>query len=160
MSELKSISSPKGLLCVERGIIAHQVNCQGAFGAGLAKAIATKYPSAKSDYLRFVEAHRTSGKKPESLLGTILASVPQENKNLIIIHMFAQLYYGNAKQTNKVYTHYGAFADCMTKIRSSYPDYTIHLPYLIGCGLAGGDWNIVSDILRQHSDHVLCVKLV
>jgi O-acetyl-ADP-ribose deacetylase (regulator of RNase III) len=33
------------------GIIAHGVNCKGAFGSGVAGQIAKLYPKTKSDYL-------------------------------------------------------------------------------------------------------------
>ena len=42
------------LLKAKEDIIIHQVNCQGAYGAGLAKQIANKYPKAKKEYVRSV----------------------------------------------------------------------------------------------------------
>jgi len=40
----------RDLLTIESGIIAHQVNCQGKMGAGLALKIRKKYPQVYEYY--------------------------------------------------------------------------------------------------------------
>lgn len=41
------------LLDIESGIIAHQVNCKGVMGAGLAKQIRLKYPIVYQAYIEW-----------------------------------------------------------------------------------------------------------
>ena len=75
--------------------------------------------------------------------------------------MFAQLNWRG--HTN---TEYAAFRECCRRIAAwmdgSYSkDYPINMPYKIGCGLAGGDWDIVDSILRDelHDYNVILWKL-
>ena len=56
------------LLEIEEGIICHQVNCQGVMGAGVAKAIASRYPQVLSAYRELCDTPT-----PWQLLGQIQA---------------------------------------------------------------------------------------
>ena len=49
-------------------------------------------------------------------------------------------------------------------LRKRFPSASIGIPYKIGCGLGGGDWNIVEDIIKtvfrdKKSDSVTIYKL-
>ena len=121
--------------------ICHQVNCKGVMGAGLAKQIKDKWPQVYYDY-------RTECiyNPVEELMGGILIS--RLNDNVKIVHMFAQNEYG----INKRQTDYEAFESCLNKIATSISnkDYTtIRFPYGIGCGLAGGDWSIIQNLIQK-----------
>ena len=75
-----------------------------------------------------------------------------------IAHLFTQEYYGNSSKTGKIYTDYKAMDKALCKLRYTYPDATIICPYKIGCGLAGGDWTIVSELLNTY-DIIPCDKI-
>ena len=127
------------LLTLDCDIIAHQVNCQGVMGAGLAKQIRTCYPKVYEKYRTACACYSSA-----DLLGKIqIITIPNKVK---VANLFAQQCYGN----NRRYTSYPALRMCFTKLR----DYaltnnltTIGLPYGIGCGLAGGDWKTVIQII-------------
>lgn len=123
----------------DKRIIIHQVNCKGVMGAGFAKQVKDKYPQLFKNY-----RERCMMFDYTELLGT---NYYYEDENIIIVNMFSQNNYGTeARQTN-----YEAMATCLDKIRKMYPTQTIVAPYRIGCGLGGGDWNIVSKLLEKYN---------
>jgi O-acetyl-ADP-ribose deacetylase (regulator of RNase III) len=78
-------------------------------------------------------------------MGTVLFVSPNNLPNLIIANAFGQDDYG----THKRQTNYEALARCFEGIRDTIdPDVHIHYP-LIGCGLGGASWKIVSAIIDE-----------
>lgn len=125
------------ILNVTRGLICQQVNCQGVMGAGLAKAIRNKWPKVYTSYrVNYMKAK----------LGQI-QPICVDN-NLYVINFFAQDRYGRDKQ----HTDYTAFTTCLIKLsqwqRKNCPKLPVYIPYKIGCGLAGGDWSIVKELIK------------
>lgn len=116
-------------------VICHQVNCQGAMGAGLAKQIRQRWPDAYEDYINFCSL---SG--PYDKLGEVKLTEVSPGK--YIAHAFAQLNYG---RKNLCYTSYDALSSCFEYLARLQYEWGVRVafPYGIGCGLAGGDWNVV-----------------
>lgn len=123
----------------KKRIILHQVNCQGVMGAGFAKQIKNKYPLCFNEYKQICK-----NKNSKELLGTIY--IYEGNKD-IIVNMFSQDKCGRDKR----YTDYIAMEKAIKELRQIYPSETIIAPYKIGCGLAGGNWNIVKEILERYN---------
>ena len=134
---------PNGILDITQGIIAHQVNCQNKFGAGLAKAIAQKYPKAKQDYHALMKVTQN----PKSMFGKILYTHLTEQ--LMVAHIFSQYDYGNAAKTGKIYTDYEKLIAALKHLTLQYPHEDIYIPKGIGCGLAGGDWEYLSAQIKD-----------
>ena len=133
-----------------QNVIIHQVNCQGRMGAGVAKAISTKWPIVRKQYLEFCK-----GKSPEDLLGEVnLVKVNDSwgSDCQYVANAFAQLDFRKRSDVgNKCYTDYDAFKKCIVKIRYlDLPGFPIAMPYMIGCGLAGGDWEKIYGILDKY----------
>lgn len=130
-------------------IFCHQVNCQGVMGAGLAKQIRNKYPEVYSDYIQTIHSEQW-------LLGSKICTPTTDGR--VCVSMFAQEDYGR----NKCYTNYQAFQIILDGLQSelqmfefSNPSpYKIAFPEGIGCGLAGGDWNIIKPILEKFAANV------
>jgi hypothetical protein len=109
----------------------HITNCQGVMGAGLAKQVKATFPDAFCIYKR------------ELRLGNISA-------NSGVVNMNAQLNYGTGtRQLN-----YGALGECLARTKSFLHkvghEGGIGIPYLMGCGLAGGDWEIVLEMVKHY----------
>ena len=124
-----------------------QVNCQGVMGAGLAKQIREQYPEV---YARYMELHNVFN--IHKLGRTELIRV---SDGRIHAMMYAQDGYGR----NSCYTDYEAFQKCLDEQRyvlnNTYSrEYVVAFPYKIGCGLAGGDWNIILPMLEKFSNHI------
>jgi hypothetical protein len=147
---------------IQYGVIIQQVNCQGVMGAGLALQIAKKWPVVKEEYLDACH-HGTSfgedGFRVAVELGsTIFTHVAND---LIVFSIFGQKFYG--RDPNVVYTNYVGLgkglrdvADCVKG--SKLP---VYIPHGLGCGLAGGDWKIVTEIIKQEiSNAIICIKPV
>lgn len=118
-------------------IILHQVNCLGVMNAGFAAYVRRKFPQCFKGYRQFCRG-------TENPLGKVYI---YENEKYIILNMFSQNYYGR----RGLYTDYEAMETALQYIRSIYPTETITAPHYIGCGLGGGDWNIVSKILEKYN---------
>ena len=129
-------------------IFCHQVNCKGVMGAGIAKQIREQYPEVFKTYYR----HCITA---NYLLGTILPVSTHDGR--ICINMFAQDGYGR----NGVYTDYEAFKKCLDEIAEKLNSMTyeasfrekygnvISFPFMIGCGIAGGDWKTVLSLIQE-----------
>ena len=150
------------LFSAPRGIICHQVNCMGVMGRGVAKTFKEKFPQAFKEYEHLCSVYKCYHDSYR-LLGTILVT---ENVHELrtTCCMFAQLNWRG--HTNVCNTEYAAFRECCKRIAAwmdgSYSkDYPINVPYKIGCGLAGGDWDIVYSILEEelHDYNVILWKL-
>jgi len=125
------------ILNATEDVLCQQVNCQKVMGAGLAKQIRNKYPEVYPSYKRFCEGCKDYNRR--NLLGEIQTIIVSDGK--VIANLFAQYDYGRDKQ----YTDYDALKICfegILKLASMFND-TIAIPYGIGCGLAGGDWDVV-----------------
>lgn len=65
-------------------------------------------------------------------------------KELVVVNAYTQYGYGR----DKMHLDYDALSLCMKKINHIFKGKHIGIPYLIGCGLAGGDSSIVLDIIK------------
>lgn len=130
------------LLEATEDIICHQVNCQGVMGSGIAAQIRKKWPNVYTDYKLYVERYQNLYKSP---LGT-MQIVPLPNKQ-IVCNIFGQDNYGRDKRCTSYDALYEAL--CSLDIYASTNNLTIAMPYGIGCGLGGGDWRIVREIISS-----------
>ena len=121
--------------------ILHQVNCMGVMGSGVAKQIRDKYPKV---YLKYRDRCTMFKDDPSCLLGQIQSV--KIDKNKYIVNVFGQLNYGRVK---KKYTEYWALRRAFKHVNLAFSGKSIAIPYLMGCGLGGGDWNIVSRIIEE-----------
>ena len=141
------------LLNTTADVVAHQVNCIGIMDAGVAAAIRRKWPFVYTCYNKICKANQ-----PRTLLGRcmVVNVTPDANDPpFVIANLFGQENIGRgSRQTN-----YAVLKLAMGLLRSYMVehDYTsVAMPYGIGCGLAGGDWNVVMSIIERvfaDSDH-------
>lgn len=132
------------LLSSTADIIAHQVSCQGAMGAGLAKQIKNKFPFVFSAY----QQHCQRAKQQNvSLLGTV-QTVYVPNTRQYVANLFAQEGYEIGERR----TDYEALEKCFKQLSTmDYPYLSIAFPDHLGCGLAGGDWaGVVYPLIEKY----------
>ena len=126
----------------EKGVmVCHQVNCRGVMGAGLAKQIKMKHPGVFNNYKDKCRqiAVGIGG------LGDVQFCSELANSGYIVANIFGQYDYGRTR----TYTDYEALRKAFTVIAQAFPTYTIRIPYMIGCGLAGGSWDVVTRIIEE-----------
>lgn len=125
------------VLDTDTELIAHQVNCKGVMGAGLARQIRTQFPNVYEAYRKACNSVTNSS----DLLGKI--QIKQG-----VVNLFAQDGYG----TDKQYTDYKALETCLYKLALYMTEHkmkTLALPYGLGCGLGGGNWDTVHKIIER-----------
>lgn len=131
------------ILDVQEGVIVHQVNCKKVMGAGLALQIKKKYPKHYADFM-----------SREPKLGTAFGT--QIRENLFVCGVYGQNTYGRGRcQTN-----YAALEKALKMVAKSAARHNlqVYIPYGIGCGLAGGDWNVVRDIIERTVSTAIIAK--
>lgn len=127
--------------------IAHQCNCFNSFGRGIALTIKNRFPLA---YL--TDQQTVRGDKGK--LGTFTKA---DN----IYNVYGQYTYGFKSQE----TVYEALEEGLRKVFSDILKDHVELNRtpvlgipLIGCGLAGGDWDVVkeilTDLLAEHKEAI------
>ena len=122
-------------------VICHQVNCQGVMGGGLAKQVREKYPRI----FEFYKNRCDDARNKKSLLGVVQFASIGDGRH--IANLFAQETFG---YDDKCYTDYKALKTCLTTVRDAPAKKdVIAIPYMIGCGLARGDWNVVYNIIQE-----------
>lgn len=133
---------------VTSGVILHQVNCQGVMGSGIAKELRETYPVVYETYLDKFNENADIGAPTWTLLGRIqLISV---SDTLWVCNIFAQDQYG---RDGSRFTSYDALDSAFRKLSLDLPVHGLsgadcHHP-LIGCGLGGGNWNVVRHIIEH-----------
>lgn len=141
------------LFYLDCDIIVHQVNCQCKMGVGIAKDIKVKYPNVFTEYVHFCNLIKSD----INLLGRCQIVEVERFDNFsprYVANLFGQQYYGSGA----LYTSYEAlemaFKELLLWINQNHKNkkITIGVPYKIGCGLAGGDWNIVNKIILNVFD--------
>lgn len=83
-------------------------------------------------------------------LGTYVVEHSPLYENLIVVFMYSQYDYGRQK---KQYTDYLAMKVSLSRWAYENKEHKetdiIGIPYGMGCGLGGGEWNIVEQIIKD-----------
>lgn len=121
--------------------IAHQANCFNTMKSGIAPLIVAYCPEAG-------EADQKTRRGSEDKLGT--ATYGFSKNGVMVWNLYGQYKYG--REPGVVYTNYVALMQALTQmgrwLYQSSGSNKIGLPKL-GCGLAGGDWAIVEQIIKE-----------
>lgn len=128
------------IFSVERGIIVHGCNAQGVMGSGIALQVKNRWPKCYEIYRDFCNGENDKS----NLLGSVVPyAVP--DKELVIINAITQLNFG---KDGKKYVSYEAILVAFKMVAESakFSQLPVHYP-LIGAGLGGGDWSIISEII-------------
>ncbi len=143
------------LLKARENIIGHQVNCKGVMGSGIAKQIKNKYPRVFLDYNRLCKDSKPSMLKsfifpddPSKLLGTCQILPCEDGK--YVANIFGQDDFG----VDKCCTNYEALRNSLQDLCSfaKKNNFSVALPFNLGCYRGGGDWNTVVVMLDNIFD--------
>ena len=121
---------------------------QARMGSGVAKQVRAKYPEVYNAYVGFCNEERNAFGQTQFV---------QANDGKVVVNMFAQSNYG---YDGKLYTDYTAFQSCLKRIKLTVPaGETIAMPFKIGCGLGGGDWNVILGLIQKELSDKYTVEL-
>jgi O-acetyl-ADP-ribose deacetylase (regulator of RNase III) len=141
------------ILDMPNGLICHQVNCQGVMGAGLAYQIKKEYPNKVfQEYLRFCNENNYD------VMGqTQIIEVGTEH---YIANLFGQYSYGRGEQTNYNMLKQSLERAALFSVEENVT--YVYIPYRMGAGLAGGNWDkivdIVLDVEEEFNIEITAVK--
>lgn len=136
------------LFSTDAPAILHGVNCQGVMASGVAKTFKEIYPSSYMKYL----AYHQKGRESKSFFNPIGKIVwMKEWDDKITISGHTQNFYG---KDGKLYTNYGAVTEVMLYCNLLCLELGINQIAMpkIGCGLGGGDWNVVSNLINDSAN--------
>jgi len=125
--------------------IAHSCNTHNAMGAGIAYQIKYRYPNAYS-----ADCHAMMNN--DNQLGWYSFAVTDATQNKGIYNMYTQDKIGGNRAVN-----YEAFYVALKKVadhiewqmKHEEEEKTLGLPWGISCGLAGGNWGIISSMIND-----------
>jgi len=119
-------------------------------GAGIAKQMKQKYPD-NFDYYK--ELCDEFSYRPELLLGQCQLTMNSDDTMPLpytryIANLFGQVGYGRDKQQTDLKALFQAFLSLREQSKL-IDKFTIAIPYGIGCGLGGANWNDVYKIIEK-----------
>lgn len=124
-------------------VITHGCNCFCTMGAGIAPQMAKAFGCDKY----FMESPDKAGDIRK--LGNIdYMMITYPDFRLTVINSYTQYYYGKNSPGCNIPLDYSALELCLRKINCLFKSSKVGLPQ-IGCGLAGGQWEIVKGIIQK-----------
>lgn len=136
---------------MKEACMVHQVNCVGMMGAGVAEQIARKFPQHRLDYAKFTFLYPEEIRLSEEnnpLLGKCIIS--HTNKGYDIAGIYGQVNVGRTKKR----TITSALRQGFMELASKYESLAV--PYVIGCGLGGGNKTEIITMLGEVKKETGC----
>ena len=125
-------------ITVGQNIIVHICNDIGKWGKGFVMCLSRKWPKVKKEYIEWYKNSDSNNFK----LGEI--QIIKIDDNTYVCNMICER---DIKHINGIPPiRYEALEECLNKL-CDY-NYNVHMPR-IGCGLAGGKWEIIEDIINK-----------
>jgi O-acetyl-ADP-ribose deacetylase (regulator of RNase III) len=127
------------------GVICHQVNCKRVMGSGLALQIRNKWDFVYDAYMN----------KDDWSLGN--CQIVAVSKDLYVANLAGQNGYGKTGCHTDIRGLGAALLQAnLFALKNKIP---IYIPYMIGCGLGGGDWDEVLEMIEKISPDAIICKL-
>ncbi len=132
-----------------RRVIVHCCNAYGGWGAGIVLAISKKWSEPESSYRRWHQYGTIEGIPFQQ--GQVHV-VPTSDPTIAVANLIGQSYCGILDDFPPV--RYGAIEEGLIRLkqRMGTSSWSLHAPRF-GCGLAGGDWLRIEEILMRVFEH-------
>jgi O-acetyl-ADP-ribose deacetylase (regulator of RNase III) len=119
-------------------IIAHIVNDEGKWGKGFVMAVSKKWPNVRRWYLDWYNEGFNLGD----------VQFVQATPHIIIANMAGQKGVKTGSKGPPI--RYDSVEQCLEKVADKAKELgaSVHMPR-IGCGLAGGNWNKIENIIQK-----------
>lgn len=166
---MKTIKYLKGDATVPRNsgteatVICHCCNAFGGWGRGFVVPLGMKYPKAKNDYVDFCRPYQLSNVKRNDLMGQVCLS--KVDDNVYVANIIGQYYYSRNQRDflnqagvmpeflptkDRRLVNYESIRMGLRKLVSlmNGTEFIVQMPKM-GCGLAGGNWEIIEKIIVE-----------
>jgi O-acetyl-ADP-ribose deacetylase (regulator of RNase III) len=136
----------------EFDIIIQGCNCFHTMGSGIAGQLATKYPEV-------LEADKETIYGERVKLGSWShATINTQNHKFNVVNAYTQHFFGLVGKDVFEYEAFEVFLNTFSQFLSMYSkefDKSISIGFpMIGAGLAGGDWRMISMMIEQFAKDV------
>lgn len=140
---MKEMNFNGNLLDSTADVIAHQTNCQGKMGSGVAKAIKDRYPRVYEQYHKAYEMGLTK-------LGMcqIVKTNPNGEDNRLVANLFGQDNYGYDAQR---YTNYESIYVALEKLAQYCREHnlkSVAFPWNMCSDRGGADWMVICAMIE------------
>jgi O-acetyl-ADP-ribose deacetylase (regulator of RNase III) len=129
-------------------LIAHGCNCFHTMGAGIALALARRFPEIRTADRRTIYGDR----KKLGTYSTARVYAGQSAKLLTILNCYTQYHYG-FQATHTPNCSYPAIEKVMIAINRNFTGQHLGIPR-IGSGLAKGKWPLIREIIGQSTPDI------
>lgn len=126
-------------------ILAHICNDRGGWGKGFVLAVSAKWPEVETKFRNWYRLGEDAGEDPFELGAIQMVRIGPSRH---VANMLAQHGYRSGKEG--IPLRYPALRQCLARLRlqAIKTGASVHMPR-IGCGLGGGDWKTVSQIIDE-----------
>jgi len=127
-------------------IIVQSVNHKKVMGSGLAKQIRQKYPEILDGYSSVCESHNFKSIMRNGIVYWYYGE-KEDGRIQYVASVFGQENYG----TDRRHTNYFSLLNGLKTVFDFAETriLSVAIPHGIGCGLGGGDWDVVLTLLRD-----------
>lgn len=139
--------------------IFHVTNCMGVMGAGIARSIKYKWPKVYDEYKVYLKTNTPS--KSLGTYQTVDITDYAHTYTSQVVNVFGEYNFSKSKRVieyDKVLNALESFCKDYLDNYTGEKKIVLGFPYLFGCGLAGGDWRIMKQIIlttfEKYSDKV------
>lgn len=128
----------------KKKMILHICNDVGGWGAGFVVAISKKWKEPEQAYRLWHQSSKSSKSPAYNTFHLGMVQAIKVKENIQVCNMIGQ--HGVGQNTTPI--RYEAVEDCLNKVAESIgtKEISVHMPR-IGCGLAGGKWDLIEEII-------------
>lgn len=132
-------------------LIAHQTNCLGVMGAGIAKSIKNKWSTQYTNFCKLL-------KYSKELLGKCQVCITGDEPINLVANLFGE--YSFTESVAPYENRHTDFKKALLNLKDFCENNEITelgIPYKLGCGLAGGDWDGVQELFANDTTMTLYI---
>lgn len=148
----KSLTNKEALTANNTRFIAHCANCFNTMGSGVAAAIRKDFP-----YAAWADNKTQAGLRTKC--GDYTIGIPDHDLdragliNPIVFNLYGQYTMGSHQRQVNYEWLFNALSKMAEHVDQTVTFYNTHFtvgfPHKMGCGLAGGNWNVVKILIEE-----------
>lgn len=130
-------------------MLVHQTNCSSTRVAGLASNVFSHYPCANT----YINWHSKRKLGCCDVFDVRSYGTPVE----YVVNMNAQTFPGKPNARENHLMRQQKFSECLLELQGLVATHKwkrVNFPYRIGCGLAGGNWDMYLEMIQRFAESV------